>query len=78
MWVRKIGKKGMSNAIVLPEPAMKLLGWQVGDFVTVRFWSKDEIRVTKFAAHDTQSKIADALTELKDITYEPEHRGDSA
>lgn len=48
MWVRTIGQKGPSTAIVLPAAALRALCWERGDFIRVEMTSTSQLLLTKF------------------------------
>lgn len=48
MWVRKIGKKGNSEMIVLPTSALKALSWERGDHLILYLHNQEALIVRRF------------------------------
>ena len=65
MWIRMLGKKGDSLAVILPSAAREAMGWEQGDYLYLRMASRDELLVTRF----NPANLTDALR--KSIEAEP-------
>lgn len=70
MWVRILGQKGSAEAIVLPPPALRALGWQRGDFLLIRMNSRSELLLTKFNPVQLPDRVLNEIEPLPEIKYE--------
>lgn len=57
MWIRVIGKAGLSRHVVLPSEALKQLGWEKGDFIHVEMLDLRTLRLTRFDPMSMTSRM---------------------
>lgn len=69
MWVRILGRKNQSLAVVLPAQALTALGWEQGDYLYLRMASNDELIVQRFNPAQVPDALKDSIEPLPTIEY---------
>lgn len=63
MWVRRIGKIGASNHVVIPSAALDALGWKRGDYVRVILNDERSVLIERF--------VPELVTDRERLAAEP-------
>ena len=69
MWVRMLGKKGDSLAVIVPARALTALGWEQGDYLYLRMVSNDELIVKRFNPAHVPDALKESIDPLPTIEY---------
>lgn len=70
MWVRIISRRGDSDMVVLPAPAIRALGWNRGDYIYIRVVGDNRVELKRFDPVEVPDNVIDLATKNIEEVYD--------